>query len=542
MADKTHVEVESKFDVDEAFSLPDLLALPSVVTVELPVEQTLEATYFDTPDLRLLASKVTLRRRTGGDDAGWHLKLPGIGGARLEVRKPLGKATKVVPADMAKLVRVRVRTAPLVPVATLTTRRVVHRLVGADGVVLAEVADDTVVAATIATAAGEPTTAMTFREIEVELVEGDRSLLVAADTTLRDAGARVGASPSKVGKVLERKVAALREQAATAAEPATAAAFESVDAKPSKKARKAEKKAAKDLARSGGRTAGEVVMEYVATQVQELQGWDPHVRVDAEDAVHKMRVATRRLRSAFATDRPLLDRAATDPLREELKWLGGVLGGARDAEVMRDRLRAEVDVLPVELVVGPVAARIDSELSARYRQAHDAVLVELDGSRYLSLVEALEELVAKPPFTPRAALPAYKEIRKVVRRTLRRVERAVAALEAQAGGEERDLLLHEVRKAAKRARYAGEAVVAFVGEPAEDYAELMEGLQEILGTHQDSVVARAELRGMGMRAHLAGENGFTYGLLYGREMAHAEDDERSFWKAWSQLGSHRAWP
>jgi CHAD domain-containing protein len=546
MASTTQVEVESKFDVDESFRLPDLLTVPSVKTVESPQEQNLEATYFDTADLRLLGSRITLRRRTGGQDAGWHLKLPTVGTSRLEVHEPLGQATRTVPPKLSSLVRVRVRSAALVPVAQLKTRRVVHRLLGADGAVLAEVSDDTVVATTMGTEPGEATTTMTFREVEVELVKGGEELLESADPVLRAAGARPAASAAKLAKVLEPKVESLRQRAAeaAAAEPAgsEAAAHDEQVAKSAEM--KAEKKAKKKAkrAKQSGPTAGEVAMQYVAAQVEELQSWDPHVRVDREDAVHKMRVSARRLRSALATDRPLLDRAVTDPIRDELRWLGVVLGAARDAEVMHERLCKEVNQLPPELVVGPVIARIDTELKKRYREAHDAVLVELDGQRYLSLVDSLEELVASPPFTERASRPAEKEITNVVRRTRRRVERAVEALDQASDAVQRDHLLHEVRKAAKRARYAGESVVDLFGDRASDYAEIEEGFQEILGTHQDSVVAREELRAMGMRAHLAGENGFTFGLLYGKQMAYAEDDERSFRKAWSDAGTHMKWP
>jgi len=518
----THLEVESKFDVDSSFALPDLLGLDGVSAVELPVEQTLEATYFDTADLRLLNARITLRRRTGGDDAGWHLKLPAAGSARLERHEPLGPATMTVPKPLAQLVRVRVRSAPLVPVAMLRTRRVVHRLLGAEGVVLAEVADDTVVATTLATAPGEATRTTTWREVEVELVSGREGVLAEAGKRLRSAGARPATSASKVGRALASKKSETPEQTAQATPE------QAVEKAPQRQPKK----------KPVPPTAGDVARAHLASLVEELQAWDPYVRLDRDDAVHKMRVATRKLRSALATDRPLIARAATDPLREELKWLGSVLGGARDAEVLRARLRAEADALPPELDVGPETARIDRELAERYRTAHEAVLVELNGTRYLELVLALERLVASPPFTDRAGRAAAKEIPRVVRHTRRRVERAVSAL---AGDGDRDPLLHEVRKAAKRARYAAEASAGLVGRKAEVFARRMEDIQEILGRHQDGVVSRAELRGMGMRAHDAGETGFTYGLLYGIELAHAERDEQAFARAWASA-KRQSWP
>ncbi len=529
----TQVEIESKFDVDEAFALPDLLRLPGVASVEDPQEHALEATYFDTPDLRLLRSRITLRRRTGGPDAGWHPKPPAGGGARLEVRRPLGRATRTVPAQILGLVRVRVRGVRPEPVALLSTRRVVHHLLDADGAMLAEVADDVVVATSLGHEGG-PATSTTWREVEVELGTGDRGLLAAADALLREAGARPASSASKVGRAL----AARLDPPAEAAEP------EKGKGKGKGKGR-GKAKGSKAKGEPAVPTVGEACLAYLASQVEELQAWDPHVRVDTDDSVHKMRVATRRLRSALATDRRVLDGAATDPLRAELRWLGGVLGGARDAEVLAARLDEAVHDLPDDAVLGPVAARVTGELAARYRDAHAAVLVELDGERYLALVVALEALLEDPPFTPAADRPAPKALRHLVGRTRRRVERAVAALEEAPDDAAHDALLHEVRKAAKRARYAGEAAAPYLPakhvERATAFAAAMEAVQEALGEHQDTVVAREELRAMAVRAHLAGENGFTYGVLHGRQEALAEGCEDAFAAAWADAGSLR-WP
>src|SRR5829696_2877443 len=132
-----HLEVESKFDVDDAFELPSLDGLDGVATVDPPVEHGLEAVYHDAPDLRLLRARVTLRRRTGGPDAGWHLKLP-AGAARRELHAPLGRAVKKPPRALVAPVSGLLRGAPTGPVAILRTRRLVTCLRDADGRVLAE--------------------------------------------------------------------------------------------------------------------------------------------------------------------------------------------------------------------------------------------------------------------------------------------------------------------------------------------------------------------------------------------------------------------
>jgi inorganic triphosphatase YgiF len=101
-----HTEIERKFDVDGSFALPDLTCLPRVAAADEPVEHRLEAAYYDTADLRLARARITLRRRTGGSDAGWHLKLPVADGIRDEIRAPL---SDTVPGTLAALVRSRVR-------------------------------------------------------------------------------------------------------------------------------------------------------------------------------------------------------------------------------------------------------------------------------------------------------------------------------------------------------------------------------------------------------------------------------------------------
>src|SRR3954470_3140412 len=119
-----HLEIERKFEVDESFVLPGLGELPGVAEAPEPVEHVLEAAYYDTPDLRLARARVTLRRRTGGSDAGWHVKLPAAAGARQEGHEPLGRTVKVPPKALRDLLLGITRGAATAPVTTLRTRRV----------------------------------------------------------------------------------------------------------------------------------------------------------------------------------------------------------------------------------------------------------------------------------------------------------------------------------------------------------------------------------------------------------------------------------
>jgi inorganic triphosphatase YgiF len=199
------IETERKYDVDTGFVLPDLTGAGGSVSMAPPDVQRLEATYFDTDDLRLIGARITLRRRTGGDDAGWHIKLPVGGDTRREVHFPLGPPGRVVPAEIATEVARWSGGAPLRPVARLETHRTVRRLLGESGEVLAEVADDQVTGSRPDPADPESWRLQdTWREVEVELKSGTPELLDAAAAGLAAAGARPSRSASKLARVLHR--------------------------------------------------------------------------------------------------------------------------------------------------------------------------------------------------------------------------------------------------------------------------------------------------------------------------------------------------
>jgi inorganic triphosphatase YgiF len=196
-----HLETELKLDVDPGFVVPDLDGLASGQTVTEPEVRHLVANYFDTSDLRLAAVPATLRRRTGGPDEGWHLKLPVGAGTRRELQAPLGDDPTTVPPQLASLVATWTEGHPLQVVAVLETRRTVRNLIGADGTVLAEVADD-LVTGRLPGLGDTPAEPVTWREIEVELVSGGPEILAAARTRLTAAGARLSSSASKLGRLL----------------------------------------------------------------------------------------------------------------------------------------------------------------------------------------------------------------------------------------------------------------------------------------------------------------------------------------------------
>jgi inorganic triphosphatase YgiF len=190
-----HLEIERKFEADASFTLPPLDGLPGVEPVPAPAVYQLDATYFDTADLALHRNRVTLRRRTGGPDEGWHLKLPVSVDTRRELHEPLSPS---VPPRLAAAVQQLTAGQPLAPIAILCTERTVRYLTGLDGSALGEVADDAVTARRLP---GDGTAGLAWREIEVE--SGDADLLAAAGALLTEAGARPARSASKLGHLLD---------------------------------------------------------------------------------------------------------------------------------------------------------------------------------------------------------------------------------------------------------------------------------------------------------------------------------------------------
>jgi len=437
------IETERKYDVPEGFELPALAGAAETVT------QDLDATYFDTADLRLARNQRTLRRRTGGHDAGWHLKTPGDGISRTEHRLPLdGEA---VPEALRAEVRAIIRQSALQPVARLRTHRVETPLRDAAGRTLALVAQDQVTAETD----GHE---QRWQEVEVELVDGGPRVLKAVERELLAAGATPAAGPSKLARALGDRLAV------------------------------------------GGNKPKKInaVLAYAREQRDAIAAYDPGVRHGEPEAVHRMRVATRRLRSTLKTFQKSFDPDPSARVEPELKWLAGQLGEVRDGQVLTQKLLGSVE--------GPefadVAARIRGYLEAKVTNGRAALEQDLDGERYLSLLDAIDELVADPDVSDADPL----------RRTRKALAKADHLLdEAIAGGV--DAELHEARKAYKRARYAVEVFEPSAGKPVKDLVKALTELQDVLGAHQDSVVAREILRELAADA----EDGFPYGILYARQ-------------------------
>jgi CHAD domain-containing protein len=480
----SHLEVERAFAPGSGSALPDLTELDPVQTLERVGEVDLDATYYDTPDLVLLRAGVTLRRRTGGDDEGWHLKLPvGTPGAREEVRAPLGDASDPPPTDLIELVSGWTGHVAVAPVARLRTTRTTWRAIGADGHVLAELADDRVVGLPAQLDAEQ----RRWREWEVELVDGDSALLDEVERLFAAAGVTRSDVQRKVAHVLGEPAPGPTPPAPTKSGPARL-----------------------------------LLDAWLRDQVHEIEMHDPVARRGGPGGVHRIRQACRRLRAALATYRPLLDRARTDPLREELRWLARSLGQARDDEVVLTRIGTRLGEED-----GPNAAvdrrRLERFAIARAVQDQAAVSVILGSDRYLDLRRSLEDLVADPPSTAEADALARDVLPRRVRKEWKRLRRR------RKGGDP-----HEIRKAAKRLRYAYELLEPAWGKRAARPRKAAREMTRVLGDRQDGIAARAWLVALAAEATRDGEGSFSFGRLHAleeqREVELLDEAERA-WKA-----------
>jgi CHAD domain-containing protein len=447
---QTYIEREDKYDVPADFRLPDLAELVPLGGRLTRVDIDLRAMYYDTTTGDLLAARVTLRRREGGEDAGWHLKLP-TGAARTEIQFPLGDS--VLPAELTALTFGLRRGRAVQPIAVLRTQRTAHRIYDESGAPWLEIADDLV----HSIALGSTAVFTTWREVEVELGTADEAVLTRATTVLAKAGANSSSRVSKLAQALT-PVAGVPEP-------------------PSSGPKKA--------------TLGRVVLNYLLIQRAAILEGDLALR-QGHDAIHVTRVATRRLRSTLRVFGDVFHPDQAAALDALLQWYAGVLGEVRDRDVLRARFRAQVEQLPAD-VREPVATAIDAHLVAARARYLSQLREALDSDRYLSLLVELDEWAVAAPFTAAAGKPAGKAGKRV-----KQAERALIKKFIVARRTDDDADLHSARKAGKRARYSAELATPIIGrKQAQRTVERFTELQDALGEFQDSVVAAALLRTLG---------------------------------------------
>ncbi|MBV7301367.1 CYTH and CHAD domain-containing protein [Corynebacterium sp. TAE3-ERU2] len=500
MGTATNLEVEIKFSATEELAVPDLTHVSGCAAARETVVHRLSAVYFDTPDLRLTRAKVTLRRRTGGKDDGWHIKLPGEQG-RLEIHADSDPADpERIPAEILATVRALSRGQSLEPIARVDNER--HETVYEDaaGEALAEFCDDHVSARSFL-----PTgTARRWREWEIELAgpaaetKRGAKFLRKASKVVRAAGASDSDSPSKL-------VAALGESIAAAPTPPQLAELP-----------------------SSSPAAG--VVAALAQNRDRIVEMDPRVRRDEWDSIHQMRVATRELRSHMRTFEGILVGEAYGHIEQELKALAGILGQARDAEVVAERMAHLIEAEDSGMIDETTRTRVLQGLHRDYRRAHARVVKVLDSERYLTLLRDLDELLAHPPLaddaheagdTAAAAEPEQvlaSHLDDAYRRLVKRHKKAVALwADQELDLHTRENAVHNMRKAAKKLRYSADAAGAATSLKTKKVVKACKRMQSVLGDFQDTVTSRDMIVRLALRARAKGEDTFAYGLLYQKE-------------------------
>jgi CHAD domain-containing protein len=502
-------ERELKFTPGPAFRAGDVIGHLADLHAGSPSERTLHATYYDTADLRLARAGASLRWR---DDEGWMVKLPtaeSAGGAELLTRDEIrveGEPPERggdVPAAALDLVYAIARSAPIAVVAKLVTVRNRVDLFDADDRKIAEMVDDEV-----SVFDGADLVAR-FREIEVELTKrAGPDLADELVTAMKAAGA---GQPDPVPKIV-RALGARAAGAPDLREP------DAVD------------EASLPI---------EVLRAAVVRSTHRLVAHDPGVRHgdDMED-VHQARVATRRLRSDLRTFGAVVDHEWSEALRDELKWLGGLLGAVRDTDVLLERLEHRLATL--DTVDEAAGHRLLAGLHAKRDAARDELLTAMRAPRYLELLDDLHRACRRIP-GPLDAGDLGMEVTDLVRKPWHKLRKAADKLRDDSPDPE----LHHVRILAKRCRYAAEAVAPAVGEDAGRFAKKVTKLQDVLGEHQDAVIAGQWLREHASdTAHTDGEEGaaavaFVAGELAMLEQAAAEASRELWPAAWRRARAKR---
>jgi len=472
-------EQEDKYEVDSDWVMPQITDLvPDGGRLDQQVRE-LDSTYFDTPSAGLRIFGITLRRRVGGSETGWQLKVPN-GTARTELQS--GSRAKTLPSGLAKGVEGLLAGESLDPVAAIMTTRAAYRVINADGQLVFEVADDQV-------KSGPPdgeSMLHSWHEVEVELgPAGKKKDLKRARKLLEAAGASPSTSRTKLDRALSPTS---RDGAASTVEPGT---------------------------------VGELVTAYLTAQCDVLASNDVGMRTGTP-AVHKTRVAARRLRSTL---RIFGDVVAADPAEEldaELQWYADLLGAVRDRDVLSSRLTKQIAELPQEQVRGDVEAEITKTLATERADAVDRLDKAMRTSHYDHLIQLLRSWRAAPPLTEAAGqknTAAVEYVEKAQRKADKRLGKADGDIEE----------LHRARKATKRARYAAEVV-----KPAENQmksiAREAEERQTLLGEHQDAVVTAKFLASISSAGDGQSNNGFTFGVLMANELHRAAEIRASLKK------------
>jgi len=492
------LEREVKFAGRPGFAMPDLSGvLPGVSVVGLP-SLDLDATYYDTADLRLVRSGVSLRRRTGEGPPTWTLKLPaGTSGSVLQRREfDIESDATDVPVELARLVTGWARSEPLIAVIEILSRRERFALVDSGGIDLAELDDDRV------TVVEGGVTAATFREIELELTDaGTDALLGAVTAALRGAGAGAPDPMSKVARALGPR--ALVPSVLEGPTPRRDASI------------------------------ADVVSAALRSAAAEIISNDHVIRLDDDSmGLYRARWAARRIRADLKTFTSQFDNSYVDHLRSELRWLANEFGALRRADVLVESVeRATASARDND--VKAVERLIDRARGERQR-AHASVIEVLESTRYIELLDAMV-VIAEPDAVFSGAPDAAVE---VIPPALMRVWKRVRSVVGDMPEEPSENDIRQIRRQMIRLRSATELSVPVFGAAASDFAVLTAKAQQDLGVHLDAIACERWLRSR--VASLEGLEPFVAGQLVSAQSVISDQALRAWLDSWRACSKRSA--
>ena len=436
------------------------------------------STYFDTKGYALGRLGITLRRRIEQSKTKWQLKLPKAS-SRLELEIPGNPGN--IPSDFRDLLFALLRDEEPMPIAKLRTDRYgiqVHQ----NGKILAEITQDSV-----ALLDGRQIKRRFF-ETEIELIDGNEKDLIQIKDTLTKAGAFEGDSRPKVFQALDQDF------------------FEPPP-----------------IVDPSGPPISHL-KAILKRQVREILVHDPGMRLGKDpEELHQMRVATRRFRALLRTGKVFLDPEWMNLLRQEVGWLGGILGTVRDYDVLLADLQYEIETL------GPreqkTIQHLLSQLKTQREMARTKMLEVLRSPRYLMLLNQLDHAAYFPE-----SVFTDVTLQEISAKQFKKLCRCVAKWDKNCSNED----LHRIRIRAKRARYAAELAEHSRGKPASQFIRQIKKFQDLLGSHQDSVVTEQRLQEL-LRSTKSVRVGFSVGQIVERLRTKRELVRDRFFAYWRKV-------
>ncbi|UCE64071.1 MAG: CYTH and CHAD domain-containing protein [Nitrospirota bacterium] len=468
---KEHLEREVKLRTPPGFRLPDYPG-------RFIPRRVFTSTYFDTKRYALGRLGITLRRRIEQNKTKWQLKLP-TASSRLELE--IAGKPGYLPPEFRDLLFGLLQQEEAMPIAKLRTVRYgfqVHH----NGKTLAEITQDSV-----ALLDGRQIKRR-FSETEIELIDGNEKDLLQIKDTMTKAGAFDGDPRPKVFQALALDLPESPPRIDPSAPPI------------------------------------DHLKAILKRQVREILVHDPGTRLGRDpEELHQMRVATRRFRALLRTGHVFLDTEWMTLLRQEVGWLGGILGTVRDYDVLLEDLQHEIETLSQDdqTTFKDLLRILDSQREA----ARATMLEELQSPRFLMVLNQLEHAAYFPE-----SVSTEVTLQEISANQYRKLRRCVQKWDKNCSNED----LHQIRIRAKRARYAAELAEHSMGKPASQFIRQIKKFQDLLGSHQDAVITEQRLREL-LRSSKSVEAGFSVGQIVERLRKRREQVRNQFSACWKKL-------